>query len=92
MHRILRRMRNPVMEKIEQDFDSACKALRLGEDVSLKAPQFFEGDKVKVSFEITSRKDLEKKALGLLEASRRPEASRLFRVLGAPPQDKRGEK
>jgi len=92
VHRILRGMRNPVLRKIEQDFDSARKALRLSEDVSLKAPRFFEGDKVKVSFEIASRKDLEKKALDLLEASRRPEASRLFRVLGAPPQNKRKAK
>ena len=92
VHRILRRRRNPVVKKIENDFDSARKGLKLDGEVSLEPPAFFEGDKIKVAFEIGSRKELEKKALGLLEASRRPSVSKLFSILGAPPEDKQGKK
>ena len=92
VHRILRRMRNPVMEKIEQDFDSACKALRLGEEVSLKAPHFFEGDFFTVSFKIKSAGELKRKAEALQEASRKPAARKLFSVLGAPQEKKLGRK
>jgi len=64
----------------------------LPEEVSLEPPPFFEGDKIKVAFEIGSSKDFEKKASGLLEASRRPGAGKLFGVLGAPQEKKQGGK
>ena len=92
VHGILRRRRNPLMEKIEEDFHSVRKALELPEEVSLEPPPFFEGHRIKVAFEIGSRKELEKKALGLVQASRKPKASRLFSALGAPPEKKRTEK
>ena len=60
--------------------------------MSLEPPPFFEGHRIKVAFEIGSRRELEQKALGLVQASRKPQASRLFSALGAPPEKKRTEK
>lgn len=92
VHRILRQKRNPVMRKIEKDFHSARKELKLPEEVSLEPPPFFEGDFFTVSFKIKSAGEFKRKAEALHEASRKPAAGKLFGVLGAPREKKQGGK
>ncbi|MEA1996535.1 MAG: hypothetical protein U9N45_02810, partial [Gemmatimonadota bacterium] len=86
VHKRLRELRYPVTTQIEERFDRARCLLGFpgGGAVKLTPPPFFEGEKIRVSFEAGSAEELGVFAEKLLDASSLDAAHELFRCLGAP--------
>jgi len=64
----LRSLRHPALTQEEEKFQTLRKKLILPPSASLKAPEFFEGDKLKVTFEFRSPEEL-RSTLEKLEAA-----------------------
>ena len=84
MHKRLCELRYPLMKGIEDRFDTIRRELGLPSEILLKPPPLFEGDRLRISFEIEGSGDLADKARLLLEAAQSANLEELFRCLGAP--------
>jgi ParB family chromosome partitioning protein len=80
----LKRLRYPRLSAVEQQFTRVLKAARLGEEVRLSPPRFFEGEFLDLAFRVRSPDDFERLAgiLHRLRSEGRIES--LFRILREP--------
>ena len=89
MHRRLHELRFPLMKGIEDRFDTIRRKLGLPSEILLRPPPLFEGDRLRISFEIEGPGDLADKARLLLEVAQSADLEELFRCLGAPSTEDR---
>lgn len=88
VHRALLERRYPELNSLEARLKALSAELDLDGTIKLEPPRLFEGERYKASFEFGSTAELERTAQRLLAAARSGQAGGLFRLLGAPDNEK----
>jgi hypothetical protein len=81
----LRRLRFPQLCAAEQRLTDLVRSLDLPGDVSVRLPEFLEGDEVQVEIVARDAESLQRAAARLQEAAATPACAEIFALLGEAP-------